>query len=80
VAVAVVTVVIALLMAAGAVAEDDVAESFVVNVMVAMVLSLAAGEAVRRYCQHRLGGLTGDVLGAINELTFLVFVFVIALR
>jgi len=75
-----VTVVTAIVLAVGAVAEDDVTRSFVVNVLVALVLSLAAGEALRRYCQRRLGGLTGDVLGAINELTFLVFVFAVALR
>ena len=79
-AVAVVTVVAALVLAFGAIAEDDVARSFVVNILVALVLSLAAGEVVRRYCERRLGGLTGDVLGAINEVTFLVFVFAVALR
>ncbi|HWB36833.1 MAG TPA: adenosylcobinamide-GDP ribazoletransferase, partial [Rugosimonospora sp.] len=45
----------------------------------AVVLALAAGEPLRHHVTRRLGGITGDVLGALVELTTLLCLVVLSL-
>lgn len=45
----------------------------------AAVGALAVSEVWRRYCSRRLGGLTGDVLGAIEQVTWTTVVVVLSL-
>lgn len=46
---------------------------------VAAAGALAVSEAWRRYCSRRLGGLTGDVLGATEQVTWTTVVVVLSL-
>jgi adenosylcobinamide-GDP ribazoletransferase len=46
----------------------------------AVVAGLAAAEAMRRHVVRRLGGITGDVLGALAEIAATVALIVAALR
>jgi adenosylcobinamide-GDP ribazoletransferase len=46
---------------------------------VAAVVALAAGTLVCRRCVHRLGGITGDVLGACIEVTFTTVLVVLTM-
>jgi adenosylcobinamide-GDP ribazoletransferase len=48
------------------------------TVAVAFALSLLAGELVLRLCVRRLGGITGDVLGAITEVASAVALLTLA--
>ena len=43
-----------------------------------MVLALAVGEALRRVAVRRLGGMTGDVFGAMIELSTATVLVVLA--
>lgn len=45
----------------------------------AAVLALVAAEAWRRHCTRRLGGLTGDVLGATEQVAWTTFVVAFSL-
>lgn len=45
-----------------------------VHALVALAAGLAAGWLLRRYAVRRLGGITGDVLGAVVELITLVVI------
>jgi adenosylcobinamide-GDP ribazoletransferase len=65
------------LAAAGAGAGFDVAEG--VRASAAVVLALGAGELLLRRCVRRLGGVTGDVFGGVEETVFTAAVVVMAL-
>lgn len=51
----------------------------VTGAVASTVLGLGAGILLCRRCVHRLGGITGDVLGACVEVTFTVALVVLAL-
>lgn len=51
----------------------------VVGALLAVVAGLAAAEALRRLCVRRLGGITGDVLGALVEVATLAALLVLAI-
>lgn len=43
------------------------------------VVAFGAAELWRRHCSHRFGGITGDVLGSVEQLTFTTFLVSVAL-
>lgn len=45
----------------------------------AVALAVAAGELWRRHCSRRLGGVTGDILGATEQVSWSAFVVAFAL-
>ncbi len=45
----------------------------------ALVAGLAVAEGLRRHCVRRIGGITGDVLGALVEITTAVVLVVMAI-
>lgn len=49
------------------------------QVVVALVVGLVAARLVRTHCVRRLGGVTGDVLGALLEITTAVVLIVVSL-
>ena len=51
----------------------------VVSVVLAVGLGLLAARVVRRHAVRRVGGVTGDVLGALVEVTTAVVLLVLAL-
>jgi adenosylcobinamide-GDP ribazoletransferase len=50
----------------------------VVAAVLAVVAGLAAAEVLLQLCVRRFGGITGDVLGALVEITTLVALLVLA--
>ncbi|MFG1806504.1 adenosylcobinamide-GDP ribazoletransferase [Streptomyces sp. NPDC049040] len=46
----------------------------------AVLFGVASGEALLRRCRGRLGGVTGDVFGAVNEVAGTAALLVLALR
>ncbi|MFI6806176.1 adenosylcobinamide-GDP ribazoletransferase [Streptomyces luteogriseus] len=50
-----------------------------VRTVLAVVLSLAAAEALLRHCTRRLGGVTGDVFGALAEMAATTALVVLSL-
>lgn len=52
---------------------------FASSVAISAVLAITAAELWRRHCTRRFGGITGDVLGSIEEVTFTMFVVLVTL-
>jgi adenosylcobinamide-GDP ribazoletransferase len=51
----------------------------VITTPVAAVIALSVGELWRHHCGRRLGAITGDVLGSVEEITATTFLVVIAM-
>ncbi len=49
-----------------------------VPVAASALSALLAGEAWRRHCSRRFGGITGDVLGSVEQVTFTSYLLVLA--
>jgi len=62
-----------------AVLDDDVPAAPTWSVALAVLVGLLAARLLRRHAVRRLGGVTGDVLGALVELTTTVVLVVMAL-
>lgn len=73
------TVLTASVAAAVAVAAGVTGGAGVGPLLLAAVAALAVSEAWRRHCSRRLGGLTGDVLGATEQVTWTTVVVVLSL-
>ena len=69
----------ALLLCLGYEALDDAGgTAAALRVLVAVTIGLAVARVLRRHAVRRLGGLTGDVLGALIEVTTAVVLVVMA--
>ena len=66
------------LAAAGVGLREGTAQA--VQAVVAVTLGLLASAALRRHAVRRLGGVTGDVLGALVEVTTVVVLVVLSAR
>ncbi len=62
-----------------AVETDDSAVEFVVRTAAAVTIGLTVATLLRRHAVRRLGGITGDVLGALVEVTTATVLVVMAL-
>lgn len=76
-AASIVTLSVALVVAASAVSASD--RAVTVGVAVGAVIALVVAELWRRHCSHRFGGITGDVLGSVEQITFTSFFVVVVL-
>lgn len=74
------TVVVAALLVGVVWLDDDIGYRFVLNVLFALAGSIAVSQVFVLHCVRRLGGVTGDVLGAACEVAFLTFAVLICLR
>jgi adenosylcobinamide-GDP ribazoletransferase len=74
---AVVAVSFALVVGAAAVTAPDRAVTLAVTM--GGLVALLAAELWRRHCSHRFGGVTGDVLGSVEQVAFTIFVVTVAL-
>lgn len=74
----VVTGAVALALAGLTVLDDDLSWAFVPHTLAAAVAALVASQLLVRRAVRRLGGVTGDVLGASVEVAFCVFVLGVA--
>lgn len=52
------------------VVDPDLALAYSISGLVA----ISVGEVWRRHCSRRFGGITGDVLGSVEQISFTVFV------
>lgn len=77
-ALVVATVAVASFLAAVVWLDDDVRFRFAVQALLALGAALALSHLFVRHCVKRFDGVTGDVLGAVNEIAFLIFVMGIA--
>lgn len=50
-----------------------------VQVVLALIVGLVVARLLRRHCVRRLGGMTGDVLGALLEVTTAVVLVIVSL-
>lgn len=76
-------VAVTVLVAAAAAVEgkfdiDGGQDRLAVHAVLALLAALLVTEGLRRWIGHRLGGITGDVLGLINEAAVLVVLLVMA--
>jgi adenosylcobinamide-GDP ribazoletransferase len=71
-AAAVVAVSLALVVGAAAVTASD--RAVTLAVAIGCVVALLVAELWRRHCSHRFGGITGDVLGSVEQVCFTTFV------
>lgn len=62
-----------------AVETSDGTSELVLRALLAVTIGLLVADVVRRHAVRRLGGITGDVLGALVELTTAVVLVVMAL-
>lgn len=76
-AVAVVAASFTAVVAAAAVAASD--RAVTVGVTLGCLVALLVAELWRRHCSRRFGGITGDVLGSVEQVTFTTFVVTVAL-
>ena len=74
-AVTVLVLAVAATVAAAALVSGDAA----VTALIAAVIALALSDLWRYHCVRRLGAVTGDVLGSIEQVTATTFLVVIAL-
>ena len=58
---------------------DDGAGELVIRALLAVTLGMLVADVVRRHAVRRLGGITGDVLGALVEVTTAAVLVVMAL-
>ena len=58
---------------------DDGLGELVIRALLAVTLGMLVADVVRRHAVRRLGGITGDVLGALVEITTVVVLVVMAL-
>ncbi|MCZ3386154.1 MAG: adenosylcobinamide-GDP ribazoletransferase [Actinomycetia bacterium] len=61
---------IAAVSAAASAVDPELAPAYVISGLIA----ISVGEVWRRHCSRRFGGITGDVLGSVEQLTFTAFV------
>jgi adenosylcobinamide-GDP ribazoletransferase len=50
-----------------------------VRALLCALASIALAEGWRRHCSRRLGGVTGDVLGSVEQVTWTTYVLLLAL-
>ena len=60
-------------------AAAGVSTEAAIPALVAAVVAFAVGELWRHHCVRRLGAVTGDVLGSVEEVTATTFLVAIAL-
>lgn len=73
-----VTAGIAVLLAVMTVLDDDLTVRFVPHTLAAALLAVGVSQVLVAGAVRRLGGVTGDVMGAAVEVSFCVFVLVMA--